>query len=192
MTSNVLQRLQQSFNPPDDLKLKLEEYRREIQKLTFKKFNNSFFFKAVIQIPAEKYPAFVEKLQKRLELTNKIKKALLDALDCGDGQENVETFQYKDGKGEIYRGGVIAVNKDGKLDVAYAVYNMTFELAEKEANDRVFKWWSYVPIGWEYKKEVQTTLNADVENTLSEWCRLQLCDRFVQECSKNETKDDEG
>ena len=189
-TAEIFRRLRQSFITSDGIKLNSEKCHREIHKLIFKKFNERFDSKAVTQYPLQKYPPFVENLQKRFKLTDKTKESLLDALDCRDGQEKEETFEFNDGIGELYLGRVIAVKKNGKMDLAYAVYNVTFELGGKETVNWVFKWFSsVVPIGWERRTKVQM-LSEDQKKSLSEWGRHKLHDRVVEEYLRNETFDD--
>ncbi len=182
VVNTALPKLRESFNLVS--KLKQEECQREFQKLFFKKFDKNFSLIAVT-ISAKEYPDFVENLQNTFKLTETIKESLLDIPNgVGECVDNVNAFHCFDGKGDSYEGRVVVVNKDGKFDVAYAFYNVTFELAEKETKDWVFNWWSYVvPIGWKYKEEVQT-LSDEQKNTVSEWCRLKFHDRLAQELLK--------
>ena len=178
-TAEIFQRLAQSFIASDGIAFKSQKCQRQIQKLIFQKFDESFYCKAVTQFPMEKYPTLVENLQKRFKMTDIIKESLLEAVNSGDGEEKEETFEFNDGIGKLYLGRVIAVNKTSKIDLAYAVYYLTFELGEKETEHWVFRWWSsVVPIGWERKTKVQM-LSDDQKKSLSEWGRYKLHDRVV-------------
>ncbi len=189
-TVEIFRRLRQSFLTPDGIKLKSEKCQREFQKLIFKKFQERFDSNAVSQYPLEKYPTFVEDLQKRFKMTDKIKESLLDAIDCRDGHTKEETFEFNDGIGEHCLGRVIAVKKNGAIDVAYAAFNVKFELGGKETENWVFKWFSsVVPFGWERRTKVQM-LSEDQKKSLSEWGRYKLQDRVVEEYPRNETLDD--
>ena len=75
------------------------------------------------------------------------------------------------------------VKKDGKIDFAFAIYKITFELPEKETKDWVYKWSLYmIPTGWKYKTEAQM-LTQEQKDGFSEWCKWKLQCSVEQECS---------
>ncbi len=123
-------------------------------------------------------------------MTDIMKESLLEAVDCGDGEQKEETFEFNDGIGKHYQGRVIAVNETSKMNVSYAVYYLKFELGEKETEHWVFKCWSsVVPIGWQRKKKVQM-LSDDQKRSLSEWGRYKLHEKVVKEYPEKKTLDD--
>ena len=165
----ILQRIKRLLNKPKPTS-SVNEYEIESQ-LKIEKLNGNFYYKSMKKLDADKYKAFVEKLQERLNLSKQSKDSLLDALDCGENEEKLDILWFSDGKGFIYRGWYLAVTKDTGIDIVYGIYTADFQLAKKETKSWAFNWWYFIPTGW--KTEIQE-LTLKQKQELGEWCDLQL------------------
>ena len=110
-------------------------------------------------------------------------------MDVGENEENVNTFHFKDGQGKIHHGRFITMKRNDKMDLAYAVYTLSFELAEKEREEGAYEWWWLLPV-WNVTKtkEIQN-LSESEKDKFSVWCKVKLYDRVAEEGSKNELQD---
>ena len=145
----------------------LDEYEREIRSwLTIKNLAGNFHYQTMKELSVENYEAFIKDLQKRFDLIEG-KCSMLDAISCEERQECVQSLKLIHDKGYINHGLLFAQKKDGKLDVAYAIYTAKFEMTEK----KVYTWWYFVPTGWKHEKE---TLTFNQTQTLVKWCELQF------------------
>ena len=97
---DILQRLWRSFKRSRKCR------QCEMPTFAFKEFNEKFYLKRVAGISTEKYQAFVERFQKSYDLKDEEKDKLLGALDCKENDEKLQTFEFNDGKGNIYHGRV--------------------------------------------------------------------------------------
>ncbi len=185
---DIFAKLRSSFKLSDEARKKSQKCQSEIQKLTFKNFDEKYSCKSVKEIPIDEFEAFItNRLQKRLKLPDTVKESLLDGLYVGENEEKVNEFHFKDGEGDVHHGRFITMKRpDGKMDLAYAIYNLSFELAEKETEHSELEWWFYVlPVGYttHTTKAIQN-LNESQKDNFSKWCQVKLYDCVAQECSK--------
>ena len=187
---DIYEKLRNSFQLSDDERKKSKELQQEIEKLTFKNFEEKFSCKSVKDIAVDDFEAFVtNRLQKRFGFHEDVKESLLDGLSVGENEENVSTFHFKDGQGKIHHGRFITMKKNDNMDLAYAVYTLSFELADKEIEEGGYEWWWLVPV-WNVTKtkEIQN-LSEGEKDEFSLWCKVKLHDSVAEKCSKNELQD---
>ena len=191
---DILQRLWNSFSPPasSERAQELQEFQDEIKKRTYKNIKEEFIFKSMKGILAEKFEEFVKNIAMTYRLDNEAKERLLDGLYGQQNDDKIAKFEFNDGKGNVYHGRFITAKKNGKVDVAYAIYTMTFELPEKVSDkDWCFKYWFYVlPVGWEYKRQAQE-LSEDEKQEFNKWCKAKLCNSVAEERGNQERQTDE-
>ena len=182
---DVFRKLRDSFKLSDETKRQSKEFQSENEKLIFKSFDQKYSCKSVKEIPEEKFKAFANSLKERLELSEKVYHSLLDGLYVGENEDKLSEFHFKDGKGDIHHGRLITLKRNGKMDVAYAVFTLSFELAEKAIHPSC-GWWSYVMAlsSTTTKNEIQS-LSESQKNKFSHWCEVQLYNRVVVECPKD-------
>ena len=187
---DIHDKLRKSFQLSDVTRKKSNEFQQEIEKLTFKKFEEKYSCKSVKDIPVNDFEAFVtNRLQKRFGLPEDVKESLLDGLSAGENEETINHFHFKDGQGYIHHGRFITVKRNDKMDLAYAVYTLSFELAEKEKVEGAYEWWWLLPVWNEKKtKEIQN-LSESKKDKFSTWCKVKLYDSVAEECSKNKRQD---
>ena len=144
----------------------LEAIELEIQNgSTIKDLDGKLCYKSLKKMPIEKYKTFVERLQNRFKVSNETADSMLDALYCGENEEKVESLKFIENNGHINHGWYITEKKDGKIDVAYAIYAGNFKMAQRKS--WVFKWWYIFPVGWKYEVEEPT---KDQKAKLDAWC----------------------
>ena len=171
----ILQRLWNTFRPSKEAAEKLKKCQDDMKKFPFKSFNECFTFKCTKGILAANFEEFVAKMEKNFRLDEKAKENLLGGLYFEENTEKIVDFKYNNGKGEIYHGRFITVMENGKLDVAYAIYTMTFELCEKVTKDWYFNFWlGVLPVSWEYKTKPHE-LSQDEQGKFDEWGEAKLC-----------------
>jgi hypothetical protein len=183
---DIYTKLQKSFKLSDKTKKQSDELESKIKKLTFKNFDEKYSCKSVKEIPIDEFEAFVtNRLQKRLNLPDDVKESLLDGLYVGENEEKVKQFHFKDGNGDIHHGRFVTMKRNGKMDLAYAMYSLSFELAEKEMEHGSYEWWFYVLPVWNvtHTKEIQNLSESQKDN-FSQWCQVKLYDCVAQECLK--------
>ena len=150
---------------------------------TIKELHGNFCLKSIKELPPQKYKVFVEKLQKRFHLSEKSTDSMLDALDCKENEEKLESLKFIETKGYINQGWYFAEMKDGKLDVAYTIYTANFELVEKV--HWVFNWWYIIPIGRTFTVELQKP-TLEQKEELNKWCASRLYDKILQTFENSE------
>lgn len=183
---DIYSKLRNSFKISDDTRQQSKKCQSEIEKLKFKNFHERHSCKSMKQIPMDEFEGFVtERLQKRLNFPDHVKESLLDGLYGGENEEKVNDFQFKDGKGNIHHGRFITMKRDGKMDIAYAMYTLSFELAEKEVKRGSYDWWfSILPVWSEtVTKEIQG-MSENQKDMFSKWCQVKLYNCVAQECLK--------
>ena len=152
---DILQRLWNTFGSSNKTAERLIKCQDDMIMFPFKSFNECFRTECIL---ATNFETFVAKMEENFRLDKKAKETLLDGLYCEENTENITNFKYDNGKGEICRGRFITVKKNGKFDVAYAIYTMTFELCQKVTKDWHFIYRLVVlPVGWEYKTKPHET-----------------------------------
>ena len=187
-TIDIFTKLRNSFRLSAETRNKSLQCQNEIKKITFKKFDEKYSCKRLKEIQIEEFETFVlERLQKRLGLPDNVKDSLLDGIHADENEEKVNQFQYKDGEGKIHHGRFITVKRNGKIDVAYAIYTLSFELPEKEIeHEGSFDWWFGLLPVWNVPhttKKIQN-LSESQKKVFSEWCEVKLYDCVALECSK--------
>ena len=181
-TIDIYTKLRKSFKLSDETIKQSEECKKDMKKLTFKQFDEAYSRKTLKEIPMDEFESFVtDRLQKRLNLPNNVRDSILDGLYVGENEENLNDFQFKDGKGKIHHGRCITMKRNGKMDIAYAIYSLTFELPEQESKEWCLEWFGVVPYSWNYKKEAHS-LSESEKNKFSNWCEVRLFNRVNQEC----------
>ncbi len=115
-----------------------------------------------------------------------IKESILDGLFGGENQEMLKSFHFQDGEGNIHHTRFITLKRNDKINIACAMYTLSFELPENVTNQWICEWRFYLlPLGWSYKKEAQS-LSEGQKNKFSQWCEVKLFNGFAIECSKDE------
>ena len=181
----ILQRLWDTFRSSKEPAEKLKKCQDNMKKYSFKNFNECFTFKYTKGILATNFEEFVAKMEKGFRLDKEAKEKLLSGLYSEENMENITNFKYNNGKGEIYHGRFITVKENDKLDVAFAVYTMTFELYE------VFWYykylWGVLPYSWEYKTKPHAhELSEDEKRKFDKWGDAKLCYSVAEQCKNRE------
>ena len=187
-TIDIFTKLRNSFSLSAEKRSKSLQCQNEIKKITFKKFDEKYSCKRLKEIQIEEFETIVvERLQKRLGFPDNVKDSLLDGIYAGENEENVNLFDYKDGEGNIHHGRFITVKQNGKIDLAYAIYTLCFELPEKKIeHEGSFDWWLGLLPVWNdphTTKEIQNLSQSQME-VFSDWCEVKLYDCVALECSK--------
>ena len=179
---DVYAKLRNSFTLSEETIKLAEECQSKIATLTFKDFDEKYSSKASKGIPIDRFKVFVDKLQKRLDLPDTVKDSILDGLEAAENEEKIQYFHFKDGKGNIQHGRFITMKRNSNMDLAYAIYTLSFELADKETKHGSYDWWLGVLPVWNvtYKKESQN-LSKDQKDIFSQWCEVKLHNCVTQE-----------
>ena len=186
---DIFAKLREKFQLSAETRKKSLECQNKIEKIAFKKFDETYSCKSLKEIPTEEFENFVlERLQKRLGFSDTTKDSLLDGMYVGENEEKVTEYHFKDGEGSVHHGRFITMKRNGKIDVAYAVYNLSFELPKQEiAHEGSFEWWrGILPVGWNvpHTTEKIQNLSENEKNAFSEWCQVKLYDHVALECTK--------
>ena len=165
---DVYAKLRNSFTLSDNTIRQAKECQSKIARLTFKDFDEKYSSKASKEIPVDRFDT--------------VKDSILDGLDAAENEENLQYFHFKDGKGNIQHGRFITMKQNSKMDLAYAIYTLSFELAEKETKHGSYDWWFGVLPVWNvtYSKETQN-LSKDQKDIFSQWCEVKLHNCVAQE-----------
>lgn len=179
---DVYAKLRNSFTLSEETIRQAEECQSKIATLTFKDFDEKYSSKVSKGITIDRFEVFVDKLQKRLDLPDTVKDSILDGLEAAENEEKLQYFHFKDGKGNIQHGRFITMKRNSNMDLAYAIYTLSFELADKETKHGSYDWWLGVLPVWNvtYKKESQN-LSKDQKDIFSQWCEVKLHNCVTQE-----------
>lgn len=178
---DVFSKLRESFKISKETRESSKQCQEEIKGLKFKSFKETSSCKCAKGIPKENFGEFTSRLQTRFKFPDEIKESILDGLYAAENKEVVKDFRFKDGKGDIHHARFVTVKKGNEIDLAYAVYSLSFELSEKEIENTSLSWFLYM-IPWQevvITKEPQK-LNDKEMDKFSQWCLVKLYDR-VQE-----------
>ena len=184
--SDVFNNLRRNFKVSEKTVKESAKFQRELEKLKFTKFKEDFSFKSLKGMPIKEFKGFADRLQKRFELLDDVKNSLLDGLIADENQEMLKSFHFDDGKGNIRHGRFITLKRNDKMDVAYAVYTLSFELVENEISELVYELlFHMVPVSkiWSYKKEAPN-LTEGQKNKFSQWCEVKLFNSFQEKFPK--------
>ena len=188
--ADILGKLWNQSGSSNETARKLKEHQDEIKSIKFKKFDGGFHSQDMKGISTKKFRNFVARIRNNFGLSEKDKRSLLDALDAEESKVILTSFKFDEGKGNIYHGRFMAVNKNDKVDVAFAINTISFELPEKDTDDWYIIFWFVLPVSWKYKTVAQV-LTSDQKDILNEWCKAKLFDCVAQERSKkSETTND--
>ena len=137
---DILGKLCSAFMPPHEAAAKLKECEDQIKQFRFKKFNEDFHFKAKKGYSNKQFQDLVAKMQKTFGLSENEVQSLLDGSHTDESKNILESSKFEDGKGKIYRGRFVTAYKKKKIDVAYAIYTLDFELPEKDDPNGLWSW----------------------------------------------------
>ena len=183
--ADILDKLWNSLGPSNETATKLKERQDEIKNIKFKKVYEDSQCQDIKGISTKQFQDFVARIRNDFGLSEKDKKSLsVSALDAKESfKVNLASFKFDEGKGNIYHGRFMSVNKNGEFDVAFAMYTISFELPEKDTDDWYIIFWYVLPVSWKYKT-VAHMLTSDQKDMLNEWCKAKLVDTVAQERSK--------
>ena len=177
---SVLEKLCEGIASPAETDPESEESQRKI-KFKFERFNDKNWCQSFQGIPIDEFKEFAYGLEKKLNLPDGVAYSLLNGSVSAENEVRDDCFPFEDGKGEIRLGRFVTINRNVKIDIAYAIYTLSFELVKNET--WCFKWWYIFPVGWEYKKEAQT-LSEEQKDLFMRRCEQKLYKRVAQKCSK--------
>lgn len=179
---DIFARLQKSFTLSKETIVEAEQCQEKIAALNFKDFDEKYSRKTSKQIPTDRFEEFVDKQQKRFNLPDYVKDSMLDGLVAVENEEKIKHFHFKDGEGDIHHGRFVTIKRNGKMDLAYAIYTLSFQLAEKERIDGSYNWWFGVLPVWSatLTKEACNLSNCQ-KDIFSRWCEVKLYRSVVQE-----------
>ena len=180
----VLKKLLASFNISVTTRQKAIEYKEQLQ-LEFKKFEEKTICKWAKGIKLDDFEKFIIRQQRRHNFPDKIKDCIIDGIYTDEQNETCKDFQFKDGEGTISYMRIYTVRKeeDQKIDVAYAIYSLDFELSEKVIKKTIKHYFMFIPLGCEeviIAKEPQT-LNDTDKKKFYQLCELELHDTVKEE-----------
>ena len=181
---DVFEMLRGSFNIKPETKQKAIEYEKELSHLEFKKFNESIFCRDLKGVPVDKFEEFLGRLQKRFEFPDEAKESLLDGLDADENEEAVTDLRFKDGKGTVHQARFVMLKAEEKMDIAYVVYSLDFELSEKQImTTKQDYWFGWIPVGCEevtITKESQNLKDGEMDK-FSQLCLVKLYNKVQDE-----------
>ena len=180
---DVFQKLCATFRISKETKELMRKNQEEINQLKFKKFKETSSCNGTKGIAVTGFKNFVENLQKRCGLPDKVKDSILDALNSSENEESVTQFQFKDGQGDVHHGRFLTIKRDNMIDIAYAIYSLSFELLEREIERRSCYWLFNIPIPLGdvvITKEPQC-LSVEEMDKFAKWCLVKLYDRVQEE-----------
>ena len=181
---DVFEKLRGSFNIKPETKQKAIEYKKELSHLEFKKFNERTSCKSVKGVPVGKFEEFVGRLQERFNFPDEAKESLLDGLDADENEEAVTDLRFKDGEGTVHQARFVTLKTGEKMDIAYAVYSLDFELSEKQImTTKQDYWFGWIPVGCEevaITKEPQNLKDGEMDK-FSQWCLVKLYNKVQDE-----------
>ena len=182
---DVFEKLRGSFNIKPETKQKaIECMKKELSHLEFKKFNETASCKSVKGVPVDKFEEFVGRLQKRFNFPDKAKDSLLDGLSVDENEEAITDICFKDGEGTVHHARFVTLKNGEKMDIAYALYSLDFELSEKQIMTTKQDYWLYfIPVGCEevtITKEPQHLTDGEL-GKFSQWCLVKLHNKVQEE-----------
>ena len=162
---DVFQKLLASFTISKETKELTRKSQEEINQLKFTKFNETSSCNSVKGIPKGKFENFVERFKKRYGLPDEVKDSILDAPYSLENEESVKEFKFRDGQGDVYHGRFVTITSDEMIDIAYAIYSLSFQLS----------------------KESRRLSDKEMDK-FTKWCLVKLYDRVQEECGSQFNK----
>ena len=155
---DILEKLFKLFWRQDKIGVKSEKCQSEINvdELKYDRFVEKQRCNKDSEIPIHEFKEYVENLQKEFDLSDAAKSELLKGLDQEEKKVRDGSFEFEQGKGEIRLLRSLTMKRNEKMDIAYAIYTLSFTLEKKESEDWYFEFLFWVvPVGWKYKKIAQ-------------------------------------
>ena len=169
-----------------------EESRKAVKKaeklmngMEYRKHQETYLCDVFKEISEDDFSAFVDEYQKRHELDDKAKAAMLDAVRCDKRQGSWNVFGFDEGKGKVVFAHVVAMKSDGKVNLAFAQYTLSFELSAMLEEWFLF---GFIPIRSKVYATDNTTLTISEQQKeiYRKMCQAKLYSHVNEKCRNNE------
>lgn len=118
---------------PDKSTREDNKYYEKIKKLKYKQTKENWACDALEGISVEKFETYIEELQGRYSLPDKAKQSFLDVFISNEKHGSPNDFIFSE-NGEITMFSLecIVTRKNKKIDLAFAMYNLSFRIDNEE------------------------------------------------------------
>ncbi len=127
---------------PDKSTKKDKEYYKRIKKLKYDQIKDNWACEAVEGVPNEEFEKYLDELQQRYSLSDKVKYSFMDAMNSNEKHGGPSEFNLSENSEiTMFSLEYTITRKSTKIDLAFATYNLYFKLhneGETPDNKKVF------------------------------------------------------
>ena len=181
---NIYKLLRGELEPSEESKTAIKKAQKLINGLEYKKHKETYLCDVFKEIAEDDFSAFVDEYQQRHELNDKTKAAMLDAVRCDKRQGSSNVFEFNKGKGNMDFAHVVAMKSNGKVNLAFAQYTLSFELSAMLEEWFLF---GFIPIRSKVHADKTTlTMNEQQKEVYRKMCQAKLYSHVNEKCRNNE------
>lgn len=167
-----------------------EESRKAVKKaeklingLEYRKHKETYLCDVFKEIAETDFPAFVDEYQQRHELNDETKAAMLDAVRCNERQGSWNIFEFDEGKGKVVFVQVVAMKSNGKVNLAFAQYTLSYELSAMLVEWFLF---GFIPMRSKvYADKTTLTISEEQKEIYRKMCQAKLYSHVNEKCRSN-------
>lgn len=181
---NLYKQLRNELQPSEESIKAVKNAEQLTNKLEYKKLKETYICDVFNEIAKKDFPEFVNEYQKRHELDDKTKASMLDAVRSDKRQGSWNDFEFDEGKGKVVFVQVVAMKSNGKVNLAFAQYTLSYELSAMLEEWFLF---GFIPITSKvYADKTTLTISEEQKEIYRKMCQAKLYSHVNEKCSSNE------
>ena len=176
----LYKQLSGDLEPSEEAMKDVKKCEKLLNGLTYNQNNESFICEAFEEIAEEEFEAFVDKFAEIRKLSDKTKASLLQILHMKTRQGSVSDFTFENGEGNMYFEQIFAVRNNGKINLAIAKYELSFELTAM-----LEEWYLFglIPIKNKVYADATTlTMTEHQKEIFQNMCKAKLYNHVNEKC----------
>ena len=176
--------LRDELQPSEESIKAVKKAEQLTNKLQYKKLKEAYICDVFNEIAKDDFPEFVNEYQKRHELDDKAKGSMLDAVRSDKRQGSWNDFEFDEGKGKVVFVQVVAMKSNGKVNLAFAQYTLSYELSAV-----LEEWFLFGFIRLKskvYADKTTLTISEEQKEIYRKMCQAKLYSHVNEKCRSNE------
>ena len=176
----LYKQLRGDLEPSEEAMKDVKKCEKLLNGLTYNQNNETFMCEAFEEIAEEEFGAFVDEFAEIRKLSDKTKASLLQILHMKTQQGCTSYFTFENGEGKMYFEQIIAMRNNGKINLAMAKYELSFELTAMLEEWYLF---GFIPIKSKVYADANTlTMTEHQKEVFRNMCRAKLYSHVNEKC----------
>ena len=166
--------------PSEETMKDVKKCEKLLNGLTYNQNDDTFICEGFEEIAEEEFGAFVDEFAEIRKLGDKTRALLLQILRMKTRQGSSSDFTFENGKGKMYFEQIIAVRDNGKINLAIAKYELSFELTSMLEGRYLF---GLIPIKTKVYADATTlTMTEHQKEIFKNMCKAKLYSHVNEKC----------